>query len=335
MRRSLLSFLLLPGILAASASKLVFLPIATQTEDGVYANAYQPVPTAAPELYASTELLKRQDFYMDHDTCGFGAIDPGLTYRCYSSVGTCENIGSFRGCCTSGLSQCSSTFWTQCDDYDLTSLCGLSSKTRCCHSALPYCITWLFSTSDSTVTALDCDTQSRTRVFELLATPLSLLSNTSSSTTNNVTTPSSTLEITSQPSTTANDPAVTSSSEPATTSPEAVESSNSGAPIGAIVGGVVGGIAGIGLVALGIFCLLKRNRRGGSPSSGALQSPPPPPPGPQELAGSGYASVHAPPQAYHTPSAQSKYHTPMVETPFVEAPNTPAIGTGYNRAELG
>ncbi|KAI1370610.1 hypothetical protein F4677DRAFT_348688 [Hypoxylon crocopeplum] len=147
MGRALFSFLLrFELIFVALASKLVLPPVPTQTEDGAFSGVH-PMPTAAPEYYASAELLRRQDYDMGHDTCGFGALNSAATYKCYSSVGTCENIGNYRGCCTSGLKACSSTFWTKCDDYDPTSICGTSLKTRCCGSALPYCITWLFSVS--------------------------------------------------------------------------------------------------------------------------------------------------------------------------------------------
>ncbi|OTB14653.1 hypothetical protein K445DRAFT_319066 [Daldinia sp. EC12] len=147
MRRTLLSFSIRAGLLLnVSASKLLFQPFSTQAQDGAFATP-QPISTAAPEYYASTELLGRDEYHMGHDTCGFGAFDTGITYSCYSSIGKCENIGNFRGCCTGELKACSSTFWTKCDDYDPTSFCDMNSKTRCCQSALPYCITWLFSVS--------------------------------------------------------------------------------------------------------------------------------------------------------------------------------------------
>ncbi|KAI2470166.1 hypothetical protein F4781DRAFT_185153 [Annulohypoxylon bovei var. microspora] len=132
MGRTIFSFLLqLELLLAASASRLPLLPAVTQFGDGAFAGLRNPAPTAAPESYASIELLRRDGYSMGHDTCGFGSLDPGITYTCYSSVATCEDIGSFRGCCTGGLKACSSTFWTQCDDYNPTSVCGTSAKTRC------------------------------------------------------------------------------------------------------------------------------------------------------------------------------------------------------------
>ncbi|KAI0120759.1 hypothetical protein F4776DRAFT_224257 [Hypoxylon sp. NC0597] len=345
MGRILFSFLLqLELLLAASASKAFLPPSATQAQDGAFAGVRHPMPTAAPEYYASTDILRRDEYNMGHDTCGFGALNPAVTYKCYSSVGTCENIGDFRGCCTGGLKACSSTFWTQCDDYDPTSVCGTSLKTRCCQSALPYCITWLFSTSGSTVTAWDCDVQSKTRVFELLATPSSLIGSTTSPTTDDSTSASSTLEATTSPSTTTSDSAGASSASTAdaSASPAAnsgPSSSNSGTPIGAIVGGVVGGVAVVGLIILGIFFIKKYQR--GSSATGPSPSPPAPS-GPQELSGSAIPSSYPPPlQGYYASVPQydatglPKYQVPMTQaSSVVEAPNTPATGTGYNRAEL-
>ncbi|KAI1092022.1 hypothetical protein F5B19DRAFT_455932 [Rostrohypoxylon terebratum] len=314
--------LLLEASASASASRLIFPPAVTQPSNGAFVDVRHPAPTAAPESYASMELLRRDGYNMGHDTCGFGSLDPGLTYTCYSSVGTCEDIGSYRGCCTGGLKACSSTFWTQCDDYNPTKACGTSSKTRCCQSALPYCITWLFSTTGSTFTAWDCDTQSDTRVFDMLATPLSLIDTTASSTTDESTNESAIVgaTISSPTAATTNSPTAESSTSPAdnssSTSASSSSDSNSGTPVGAIVGGVVGGLAVIAFVVIGVFFIRKYQR-----GSSTAVLPPPAPSGPQELPGIG--------------TQQLKHELPMAEASVVyEIPNTPAAGTGHNRAEL-
>ncbi|KAF5687899.1 hypothetical protein FDENT_5189 [Fusarium denticulatum] len=46
-----------------------------------------------------------------------------------------------------------------------------------------------------------------------------------------------------------------------TTSSESSSSSNKSPPVGAIVGGVVGGVAVLGLIGLGAFCLVRRQKR--------------------------------------------------------------------------
>ncbi|KAI1387119.1 uncharacterized protein F4822DRAFT_274488 [Hypoxylon trugodes] len=340
MRRMLFSLLLQLEVFSiASAAKFLLPPIATRAEDGAIARTQQPQPTTAPEYFVSTELLKRDGYTMGHDTCGFGSLNTAATYQCYSSVGTCENIGSYRGCCTGGLKACSSTFWTQCDDYDSMGSCGL--KTRCCGSIAPYCISWLFSTSGSTLTAFDCDYQSMTRTFELLATPLSLLDSTTSTTDNSDTSlssTSSTQDGTSSPSTTGGSTSTVSGSSATTSASETPElaSSNgsSSTPVGAIVGGVVGGVAVIGLIVLGVL-FIRKYQRGASNAT----SPPPAPSGPQELPGAGVYSNTS--QGYEGHAAQfavsgkPKTEMPMAHTsPIVEAPTTPATGTNHNRAEL-
>ncbi|OTB09403.1 hypothetical protein M426DRAFT_6677 [Hypoxylon sp. CI-4A] len=321
MRLALLPSLLQLGLLLPASASTLLWPVATQAEDGALATARHPRPTAAPKHNASTELLKR-DYTMGHDTCGFGALDSGITYTCYSSIGTCEDIGNFRGCCTGGSKACSSTFWTQCDDYDATSVCDSSSKTRCCQSAYPYCISWLFSTSGSTVTAFDCDLQSRTRTFELLATPLSLLSSSKSSTVEDSASVSSTPTLTTTSSLFKSTHTATSSLSTSATNGGAVpSSSNSETPTGAIVGGVIGGVAVIALTVLG-FLFIRKYRRD-TPTL-----PPPTLSGPQELAGCGTS-----PPVLAT--GQSKPEYAVAQTfPILEAADTPATGTGYNRAEL-
>ncbi|KAI8625896.1 hypothetical protein F5Y19DRAFT_234405 [Xylariaceae sp. FL1651] len=160
-----LSLLSLTALACQASASRISVPI--QTEDGAVFALSSPSPTPTPSWYASAQLLKRGDYMLRHDTCGFGSADPYVTYKCYSSVGQCENIGSYRGCCTGDLESCSSTFWTQCDDYNPSSICGSFLKTRCCQSLAPYCIAWQFATDENTYTAWDCDTQWEHRPLSL------------------------------------------------------------------------------------------------------------------------------------------------------------------------
>ncbi|KAI2470167.1 hypothetical protein F4781DRAFT_185147 [Annulohypoxylon bovei var. microspora] len=169
----------------------------------------------------------------------------------------------------------------------------------------------------------------------MLATPLSLIDTSASSTTDDSTSGSSTGDAATSSSTTTSDStaesstSTASSSSSTTTNSSSNSSSSSGTPVGAIVGGVVGGVAVIAFVILGIF-FIKKYQRGVS----ATASPPPVPSGPQELPGSGTHSPY-PPLAQYDATGQPKYQVPMTEAPpLYEAPNTPAAGTGYNRAEL-
>ncbi|KAI1333636.1 hypothetical protein F5Y15DRAFT_338521 [Xylariaceae sp. FL0016] len=312
-----LQFNLFSAFLVASSKALASaFTSPTQTEDGAVWGPRQPLPTPPPR-FASAELLKR-DFTLGHDTCGFGSANTDVTYRCYSSVGTCEDIGSYRGCCTGGLESCSSTFWTECEDYTASGSCGQSVHTRCCSTAAPYCITWLFSTSGSTVTAWDCDDQSDTRTFELLATPLSLITSTDPSSSQTSTSAATTITL------------------PAN-SDKSASSSNSGDHVGAIVGGVVGGVAVVGLIILGILFLRKYHGKKSNQAPNPPQATAPPMAGPAELPG---ASSYPPTNSYYAPVPQHdaheahKYQSVAAQPAIAEAPSAPATGTASNRAEL-
>jgi hypothetical protein len=70
-------FVLVFLALGAQASRLDSPSPATSTtiEDGAYAALYRPSPTPTPQ-YASVhemELLRRQEYTMGADTCGFGS----------------------------------------------------------------------------------------------------------------------------------------------------------------------------------------------------------------------------------------------------------------------
>lgn len=158
----------------------------------------------------------------------------------------------------------------------------------------------------------------------MLATPLSLMDTTASSTTDESTSESATGDatISSSTTTTTSNPTAESSTSTVTadssssTSTSSSSNSGSGTPVGAIVGGVVGGLAVIALIVLGIFFIRKYQR-----GSSATVLRPPTPSGPQELSGSG--------------TQQLKYELAMTEAHVAhEVANTPAAGTGHNRAEL-
>ncbi|KAI0003538.1 hypothetical protein F4779DRAFT_94866 [Xylariaceae sp. FL0662B] len=336
MRHPLFCYLLPVGI--AAASRLDLPAVATRTEDGAIREMREPTPTPPPQNFVSAELSRRAEFTMGHDTCGFGFADPALTYTCYESIGTCENIGKYRGCCTGGLQSCLSTFWTVCNDWNPTSECGTSARTRCCQYLRPYCITWRFSTSSSIFTAWDCDTQSNSRIFQLLATPLSLMSSSLDFFDAGLTTSESTAPSSPSPSTSMTTSSTTSGSIP----PEATGSTSTTSSVntGAIVGGVVGGVAVIGLIGLGVLFLRKYDRRKSSTHEKPPASPPPLPSGPQELAGNGYSLAYSPDGSYfpRPQEATTSYGKPQelsAQSRIVEAPTEPMVGTRHNRAELG
>ncbi|KAI1256584.1 hypothetical protein MGN70_001708 [Eutypa lata] len=360
--------------LAASAARLDFPPAATPTvEDGANAVLLRPSPTPTAR-FATAELLHGRDYTMGQDTCGFGSAQPGITYECYLEEATCTNIGEYRGCCTSGLSSCSSTMWTTCEDYQSISVCGSDYHTRCCQSAVPYCVTWqLEGTDGTTYTAFDCDLDNTMRVREMLSTPLSLISTTesasgasssvsssspsgSSSGSSSGAVPSSTASTTTSSATHDGSATTSASNSDSSNDSSSSDSSNgSSAPAGAIAGGVVGGLVVVGLTVFGLVFFRRRNRRAAADREKLSTSPPPPPMGPQEIASSdttspleaapyspdGYANINGDlggrqdGEAFHYDPKTGGYIFEAPDTSFVpEAPNTPARGQEGNRAEL-
>ncbi|KAI1263159.1 hypothetical protein F5Y18DRAFT_394843 [Xylariaceae sp. FL1019] len=332
--------LLLSLPLAASAARLST-PIPTKTVDGYGAiSGPGPSPTAAPPRYASEQLLAR-DFNLGHDTCGFGGSDnPYVTYACYETTGTCEHMGGYLGCCTSNLAECSSTFQTACQDYTSGYNCGASPKTRCCDSIAPYCISWLLTSSETVVTGLDCSVVSSPRVFELFASPYSLVTSSSTATGGDVS--DSTITSDSATNTRSVTSGTTTSSAAAASGSSSGSNSSTSVSGGVIAGGVVGGLAVLGLVGLGVFFIRKRYSTPKAPPV-PPSSPPPPVTGPAELGGngSGYPQPNSwyPQQGHYAELSQNdhmelnKYPSPS-PSPVVEAPFNPVMGSQENRAEL-
>jgi hypothetical protein len=83
------------------------------------------------------------------------------------------------------------------------------------------------------------------------------------------------------------------SGSPTTTAPMVTSSSSapapSGTPTGSIVGGVVGGIAGLGIIALVIYFIMRLNRGKGSTANTCNGGPPPTSPLTQDQKISAYA----------------------------------------------
>ena len=127
--------------------------------------------------------------------------------------------------------------------------------------SLPYCFAVLFPISGKTYTGLGCDT-SRT-------TMTAFQSNLNLGNTATITTRTAALSSASSP-TRLSSPA-SASTETSSTSqtpflttpipgPSSSDSSPKSTPVGAIVGGVVGGLAGLGLILLAVFFILKRRK---------------------------------------------------------------------------
>lgn len=239
----------------------------TNTPDGLTHLRVSHRPTDAPRLASWQDL--RRGVEVGTNTCGF-FTDEGSPMICKRGY-TCTNIDSYRDCCV-GDDCTTSTFATACVDYDDPTCSNPADGTECCASTdgRPYyCITYLWSTTattSKTFTLFNCEARKFSNDPQvLLAEPL----NSTSSSDPTTVRPANSVS----PSTTTKTVVGSSSSAPPTDAAANAysEGGSSGAPVGAIVGGVVGGLAVIGLVVLGIFYMVIRNRRANSsgPAGGA------------------------------------------------------------------
>ncbi|KAI1498839.1 hypothetical protein F5X99DRAFT_420320 [Biscogniauxia marginata] len=153
----------------------------------------------------------------------------------------CTNIGTYRGCCVPGASDCTSTIYTSCIDYGQvpnSAQCGPHSL--CCPSTAGSCFSYGFITDDepgATFTHVQCQ---ESRGFgEMYPYPPELSTSTDASAVSSLDS-SSTLSV--EPS---NDDG---------------HSSNS-APAGAIAGAVIGAIAFICLFIVAVYLFMRRRRQ--------------------------------------------------------------------------
>lgn len=171
----------------------------------------------------------------------------------------------------------------------------------------PECGTILFSSSaspDRTYTNIDCWSAGFGSTYAMQDYPPGL---TSSDTTTTTPTPT-TSPTTTSPTTTTTPPGPTTTTPPPEPGPST--------PIGPIVGGVVGGVAVLGLIGLGIFLIMRRNRHPPASTAAAQQHQPPsdyPPPQmgqvqssmPTSPTGPGVPPAYDPRYSYANPSQQA------------------------------
>ncbi|KAI1326768.1 hypothetical protein F5Y16DRAFT_222492 [Xylariaceae sp. FL0255] len=354
MTRSL-AFTLLP--LAGSATTMGSLP--ARTADGGFLHRKAPLPTPAPR-YVPENLYERAST-LGQDTCGYGYAtgdEEWLTYECYQTIGSCVNMGNYRGCCTGGLAACSSTFVTSCSNYDYKSTISPPPGIVSCGSDAPWCRTWYYTESALRYTAYDCDIQNvystvsmgtvgsgGVTFTETSDTPTSATDFTDSSTT------STTGDSTSSPT---GSPTTTLANSTATDQPDSSSNkSNSSSSIaGPVAGGVVGGLAVIAILVLGLIYLRKHYGNNTPKEKTRPVSPPAPTMGPSEVQGSDASQIsHGPGshqagyvypgqgqgQSYYSPVAQSEtpdtakypYSTPSPQPPAYQTTHNQAYGT-YN-----
>ncbi|KAI5921716.1 hypothetical protein F4810DRAFT_330809 [Camillea tinctor] len=184
------------------------------------------------------------EFALGADTCGYTS---GSTITCDAGY-ECTNVGTYRGCCDQGGSDCASTIHTSCIDYGQvanSAQCG--PHTLCCPWSAASCFSYAFTTDaepDATFTYVQCQ---ESRGFgEMYPEPLDL-------------------------SLTADGPSRLSSGPltSLTVQPDNHPSSRS-TSAGAIAGAVCGAIAFICLVIAAAYILMHRRRQQKGRRHGAM-----------------------------------------------------------------
>lgn len=232
-------------------------------------NGISPRPTAAPEApkYNENDLLKLKRASTDN-TCAYVDGDSDSSLYCPATDRCVYNsVRSVIGCCEDGVTSC--PIWTTC--YDRTDSSQYTSDNGltlwCGQSSYPNCIKYLYHDSvftgytlygcavakgTSTVYYKPTDSSSSTPA----TTRTSSNSIRSTSTSSSSSSGSGTVGFGGGSGTSTTDTAGTLGTSPAATS----SAPSNPTPVGPIVGGVVGGVAVLGLIALGLFFLLRKKK---------------------------------------------------------------------------
>ncbi|CAK7216023.1 hypothetical protein SCUCBS95973_002664 [Sporothrix curviconia] len=337
-------------LFGAAAEAVQFKPARATVVPEIPGDGMTPKPTAPPEL--RRHLANRDTgttvFYAPDNTCGFLSGSSENAYTCNDVDAQCAIItlskSGYIGCCDDGdcggfhLSCVDSSQFYSASDCD--SSCASDTFTlKCTDSATPYCNSVsinggaslkvygyfcndvAISTMQAILTTYSGETDGRSFSASLLndVTFDSTVGQTETfgfgSTGTSTTTPVPTTTI----------PPGGGSSTPTPTPAPAKKSSNTGA----IAGGVVGGVAGLALIGLAIFFILRRQRKNsamtpaagapGAPGAAAPGAAPAAGPGGAPLAGAAVAGAAVagspgmqqvntpPPQPYYDPSKTPEY----------------------------
>ncbi|KAK4038389.1 hypothetical protein C8A01DRAFT_37633, partial [Parachaetomium inaequale] len=241
---------------------------APQLKDAALHMQFSPVVTARP---AARGLLQKRAT----NTCGYLNGDASSEYVCSHSEAQClyNSDASAMGCCLTT----SCAIYTACLPFASSAATKTFDKERtryCSNSDLPSCAVFSYADASGSLagyTIPTCDSVSTTYTMYLLPRTASSSSRrTSSSKSSSKSSSESSGSSSSSSSPTGQDsggnpaPAETSADAGAEAAP-----ASSSTPVGPIVGGVVGGLAGLGLLGLGIFFLVRRNKNPTSPSANA------------------------------------------------------------------
>ncbi|KAI1449538.1 hypothetical protein F5Y02DRAFT_371983 [Annulohypoxylon stygium] len=266
--------LLSAAVLVTAVQALAFDGRPAQPTDGLIPNPTFSMPkiTLGPDIHELARRATGQTVLVAPDnTCGYFNGRAASGYTCNGRDYTCalvttSTVGAV-ACCDG--SDCGlRVACVDYIDYEYSSACDANCAqdtytVKCTHISAPYCGTVTFF---SGISDYFCDTESVSTPWQLYTTysgetgrtftPVVVtLDDDSTSTTraSSVTQGAAGSSGTSTASSDSDD----SSSSSSSSSSNNNSSSKSSTPVGAIVGGVVGGVAGLALIGLGIFFLVR------------------------------------------------------------------------------
>ncbi|KAK1754697.1 hypothetical protein QBC47DRAFT_403108 [Echria macrotheca] len=235
------------------------------------ATAAAPMPTSAPK-WPSPRAPGLQKRASTDNTCAYVGGSSEVSLYCDATAYCASDSSSHIGCCDD-VSSRNCKVWTTC--YDMTESAKYTTNNGlslwCGISSYPHCITHIYADSTgaasiiSGYTLFGCAVAGGTdRVFfnAFTAESSSSARRSSSSSDAGTTTPASSS-------------AKTTTTFTSTPTPAPAPSSTN---VGAIAGGVVGGVAALGLIILGIWYLIRQNKKdkndpSASPSAAANVGP--------------------------------------------------------------
>ncbi|KAI0009305.1 hypothetical protein F4779DRAFT_378986 [Xylariaceae sp. FL0662B] len=251
----------------------------------------QPEITAAPDI---RQLAKRAEGHTvlvgPDNTCGYFDGRPGAVYSCNGALATCALVT------TSAIGAVACCIDDECglriDCIDYRSFYSLSAcnnacvrdtfTVKCTNSRTPYCGTVTFF---SGIKDYYCDTLSNSILQQLYTTwhgesdgrtftPVVVTLSDDSFTALTTTTPGSDDDDDSTSTVPDSSSPTSAGSEESSGSSGSSHSSSSSVDVGAIVGGVVGGIAGLALIGLCIFFLIRHFNKKKTQDDAAAAPPP-------------------------------------------------------------
>ncbi|KAI2473422.1 hypothetical protein F4781DRAFT_427436 [Annulohypoxylon bovei var. microspora] len=311
--------LLSAAVFVTAVQALAFDGKPAQPTNGLIPNPTfsKPEITIGPDVHELARRQKGQTVLIAPDnTCGYFEGRAGAVYSCNGEDYTCAlvttaSVGAV-ACCDGNdcglrvacVDYIDFVYSSACDDG-----CVQDTYTvKCTHAAVPYCGTVTFF---SGISDFYCDTESASTPQQLYTTysgesdgrsftPVVVSLDEETSTTRaSSTTKTAGTTGSSDTSTASSDSDNSSSSQSSNLSNS---SSKSSVNVGAIAGGVVGGVAGLALIGVGIFFLIRHNsqkKKKAAAAAAAAAAAPPMQQGPPGAPGAGAAGFQQQQQPYN------------------------------------